>query len=157
MRQHHLLLTAFILGASVGCEKQPPQGVGIEQTIANIGGRAIAEAACATQHNHGHGYEGDVPRRKWERPIRRLRPIRVYLDSYNIVVVMQESPESEKGVYIQNRMSSLVRWSDQEWQFGQILYDPARDDHTPVMTGSLMTYVRNKQAQPPAPAGGVPR
>ena len=50
----------------------------------------------------------DVPEEFWAKPIRALKPLRVYYHSVNLVVAQRLSGEIEEGLYIQVPGSSYI-------------------------------------------------
>ena len=61
---------------------------------------------------------GEIPSTYWTESLRALHPIRVYLHRANVVVVQEGAGESERGKYIQVRVSSYIpRSGDDGFEF----------------------------------------
>ncbi|MFC1452263.1 hypothetical protein ACFLSJ_02840 [Verrucomicrobiota bacterium] len=112
-----------------------------------IGGAALSRAGQLTMRDHMRAstdgsYAVDIPSGRWHEPIRRLRPLRVYHDQLNVVIVLYETADSEAGLYVCNPISSFISdWHDSADM--QTLYDPDRDDPNALL-GVVQSYKRKK-------------
>ena len=91
-----------------------------------------------------------IPRRFWGEAIQKLRPLRMVNDSMNIMIVLTEDSQSEKGLYIGNPISSYAVFNtDPRFASFELLSKP--EDR---FFGTLSRYHISKKPRPTNPSQG---
>jgi len=82
----------------------------------------ISEAARKTMDKHNE-LGKVISEDKWERTIRELKPIHVYADRVNVLIVLRESIDIEEGLYVRVPKSSYYP-SQEEYEILDEVYSP---------------------------------
>jgi hypothetical protein len=99
----------------------------------------VEKAAWATQRAHRQAgrQSSEIEPEYWAEEIAQLKPIRVYNHMVNIVCVLEETPEAEKGFYIYIPISSYLPMSG---DYGFTFLE---------QRGSIHQYERKRLETPP--------
>ena len=63
---------------------------------------------------------GKLPPENWPKAVRVLRPLRIYSDRVNTVIVLSEEHGIERGIYVYVPISSHLPQNGDGWQFEPI-------------------------------------
>ncbi|MBT3193945.1 MAG: hypothetical protein HN341_15480 [Verrucomicrobia bacterium] len=126
-------LSVACMVAIAGCKTADVTHAECAARVQTVGGAALSRAGQLTVRDHMRAntdgsYPVAIPRDRWHEPIRKLRPIRVYHDRLNLVIVLSETEHTETGVYVRNPIASYsdmdAIWSAER----KALYNPDEED-----------------------------
>ncbi len=104
-------LAAMLCLAGASCSAAGPAGSRTAPSTStgpaydSAAAEALWSAAVTTM---GRTTAGAIPESQWAPAIRDLKPLRVYVNSLDVVVVLRESPGQESGKYIVSGLSSRM-------------------------------------------------
>ncbi|MCK5564245.1 MAG: hypothetical protein KAJ07_03285 [Planctomycetes bacterium] len=108
-----LLIALTLLSTTAGCNntKENPPSV---YTWHDITRAAMGTHGAYMQDFNSREnptWSDDIPRQFWTKPIRNMKPLRVYLHLYHLVVVQKINGNIEEGIFINMPISSTIMFS----------------------------------------------
>lgn len=123
-----LILLSIIAGCNTKKETSFPTYTWHDTTKAAMRTHGTYMQDYNSRENPTWSYE--IPQQFWTRPIRDLKPLRVYLHYYNLVVVQKINYNTEEeGIYINMPISSLSSLDALEGKDGFILTEELEYGH----------------------------
>ncbi len=108
-----VLVTLILLATTAGCnntkETSSPINTWHDMKLAAMG----THGAYMQDFNSSENAEwsDEIPEQFWTKPIRDLKPLRVYLHLYHLVVVQKINGNVEEGIFINMPISSIIMFS----------------------------------------------
>ena len=148
--KHLTWLFVAVSAVLVGCEPTDKRAVVSEplayldapDTILTSQWERISEAAYKTLRKCTDSSNRSISEEIWDEAIQELKPIRVYIESYNVVIVLRESAGIEEGLYAHMVASSYIPSPD---DFETLDYVYAHDPNGGICYGSIYRYRKKKE------------
>jgi len=116
--KHIFLVLAALSIALSGCSKKTSVNADVS---ANANVSANAEVIRDAISGNLQGWrDGSLPEAYWPEAIKTLKPIRIYSDRVNRVIVLSQKNGFESGYYVYIPISSHLPSNNQEWSFSNI-------------------------------------
>lgn len=120
-----VFLLATSLLSNAGETAGPSMDRATRQEIVAAANQAVQKHVRSPQYD---GTGDDIAREHWGNVIARLKPLRLYNDKVNVVIVLKEDETSEEGLYVSLPFSSYAPGQPPRFLVFEKLTEP--DDKT---------------------------